>query len=211
MRIAESRLGVPTMGAVTAASTSQKSIRERLIAAAISLTSAHGWPRLTMARLADEVGVSRQTVYNELGGKPQLAEAMVMTELAHFLETVDAAFSGNDGDLVAAVGDAARSVLELAEENPLLRAVLASRQGAESDLLPLLTTHSAPLLDMARQLIREHVRSYQTGLDEDRLDGLIDMVVRLVLSHVVQPGSSAAQTAEMIGWIAGRVLGRVDS
>lgn len=159
-----------------------------------------------MARLADEVGVSRQTVYNELGSKPQLAEAMVMTELARFLEAVDAAFLANPDDLVAAVRAAARAALELGEANPLLRAVLASRQGAESELLPLLTTDSAPLLDMARQMVREHVHRYPTGLDDDRLEGLIDVVVRLVLSHVMQPGASAVETADTIAWIAGRVL-----
>ena len=49
--------------------------------AAARFTAEHGWGALTMGKLADLVGVSRQTVYNELGGKPQLAEAMVMREL----------------------------------------------------------------------------------------------------------------------------------
>jgi AcrR family transcriptional regulator len=183
-----------------------RSLRERLIAAAIALTAERGWSALTMAKLADRVGVSRQTVYNELGGKPQLAEAMVMSELGHFLERVDAAFTAHPADLVAAVRAAALAVLEMGATNPLLRAILASRQGAESDLLPLLTTHSAPLLDMAREMIRQHVAAYDTGLEPERLESLIDMVVRLVLSHVMQPGGRPEDTAESIAWIAGRVV-----
>ena len=53
-------------------------VRQRIVAAAAELTTASGWAQLTMAQLADLVGVSRQTVYNEIGGKPQLAEAMVL-------------------------------------------------------------------------------------------------------------------------------------
>lgn len=189
-------------GAVDTAS----SLRERLIAAAIRFTSDHGWSALTMAKLADRVGVSRQTVYNELGAKPQLAEAMVMTELDRFLATVDGAFAAHPDDLVGAVRESAHTVLVLAEESPLLRAVLASRQGAESDLLPLLTTHSAPLLDTARELIRRHVAGYRLRLEPERVESLIDMVVRLVLSHVMQPGGDAEEIAESIAWIAGRVV-----
>jgi AcrR family transcriptional regulator len=180
--------------------------RDRLLAAAARFTAEHGWGELTMAKLADLVGVSRQTVYNELGGKPQLAEAMVMRELELFLGLVDSSFRDNPDDLVRAIEAAAYQVLELARTDPLLHAVLSSSQGADSELLPLLTTNSEPLLGVAGQMIREHVSGYDVPLDDQRLEVLIDMVVRLVLSHVMQPTATPEQTAETISWIAARVL-----
>ena len=180
--------------------------RDRLLAAAARFTAEHGWGELTMAKLADLVGVSRQTVYNELGGKPQLAEAMVMRELELFLGLVDSSFRDNPDDLVRAIEAAAYQVLELARTDPLLHAVLSSSQGADSELLPLLTTNSEPLLGAAGQMIRAHVGGYDVHLEEDRVEVLIDMVVRLVLSHVMQPAAQPAQTAETIAWIAERVL-----
>jgi AcrR family transcriptional regulator len=177
-----------------------------MLAAASRFTAEHGWGALTMAKLADLVGVSRQTVYNEIGGKPQLAEAMVLRELELFLGLVDSAFQDNPEDLVAAIEAAAYRVLDLAGSDPLLHAILSSSQGADSELLPLLTTHSEPLLGAAGQMIREHVRSYEVGLEEHRIEVLIDMVVRLVLSHVMQPTGQPAETAETIAWIAARVL-----
>ena len=74
--------------------------RDRLLTAAARFTAEHGWGALTMAKLADLIGVSRQTVYNEIGGKPQLAEAMVLRELELFLDLVDSAFQDNPDDLV---------------------------------------------------------------------------------------------------------------
>jgi AcrR family transcriptional regulator len=180
--------------------------RDRLLSAAARFTAEHGWGALTMAKLADLVGVSRQTVYNEIGGKPQLAEAMVLRELELFLEVVDSAFQDNPDDLVRAIEAAAFRVLDLAGTDPLLHAILSSSQGADSELLPLLTTNSEPLLGAAAQMIRTHVASYEVRLEEPRVEVLIDMVVRLVLSHVMQPTAQPAQTAETISWIAERVL-----
>ena len=111
-----------------------------------------------MAKLADRVGVSRQTVYNEIGSKQQLAEAMIMHELEVFLRAVDAAFHDNPDDLVAAIRVAAAAVLRMARTNPLLHAVLSASHGAESALLPLLTTQAEPLIDAARGLITDHLR-----------------------------------------------------
>ena len=180
--------------------------RERLLEEAAALTRQGGWATLTMARLADRVGVSRQTVYNEIGAKPQLAEAMVMRELEVFLRGVDRAFEQHPDDLVEAIRAACREVLETARTNPLLHAVLSASHGAESDLLPLLTTQSAPLIEAATRLIAGHLDAYRLPLAPDRVDATVDMVVRLVLSHVTQPSGTPAETADQIAWIAGSLL-----
>ena len=48
-------------------------------------------------------------------------------------------------------------MLDLARTDPLLHAILSSSQGADSELLPLLTTNSEALLGAAGQMIRAHV------------------------------------------------------
>jgi len=196
----------PVAQRATQTATPPTTHRERLLAAATAFTAEHGWGALTMGKLADLVGVSRQTVYNELGGKPQLAEAMVMRELELFLGLVDSAFVDHPDDLVRAIEAAAFRVLDEARSDPLLHAILSSSQGADSELLPLLTTNSEALLGAAGQMVREHVATYAVPLAEDRLEVLIDMVVRLVLSHVMQPSGEPQETAETIAWIAARVL-----
>jgi AcrR family transcriptional regulator len=180
-------------------------LRTRLVETASELTSNEGWAAVTMARLADIVGVSRQTVYNEVGGKPALAEAMVLRELGLFLAEVDDAFTTNT-DLVEAVREASRGVLEMARTNPLLRAILSASQGAGTELLPLLTTHSEALLETATSVIRGHLAAFDLSVSEKHLEVGIDMVVRLVLSHVMQPSETPARTADDIAWVAEQVL-----
>lgn len=182
------------------------STRDRIVEAAVNLTADAGWARVTMAKLADVVGVSRQTVYNEIGTKPRLAEAMILRELDRFLGVVSVAFDAHPDDLVAAVRDASRSVLEHAQDNPLLHAVVSATHGADTELLPLLTTHAESLLVAAKGVIGRRLDPYDLALGPEHLEAAIDTVVRLVLSHVMQPTATPRETAESIAWIAGRVL-----
>jgi AcrR family transcriptional regulator len=182
------------------------SLRDRVVHAAVELTAEVGWSRVTMARLADHVGVSRQTVYNEMGTKAGLAEAMILHELERFLGVVSAAFDAHPDNLVAAIAAASRDVLTLARGNQLLHAVVSATHGADTELLPLLTTHSHSLLAAAKTVIRERIAPYELHLEGEQLEAAIDMVVRFVLSHVMQPSASPERTSQDLAWIAARVL-----
>ncbi len=189
-------------------STPAPPLRARIIAAAVQMTSEVGWSGVTMAGVAGSVGVSRQTVYNEVGGKGDLAEAVILGELERFLGVVTGAFDAHPDDLLAAMRGAVRGVLELAQDNPLLHAVVSATHGADTDLLPLLTTHSGSLLSTAKGVLAERVAPYDIGLDGERLDIVIDMVVRVVMSHVMQPSAAPARTADDLAWVAARLLAR---
>ncbi len=181
-------------------------LRDRVVSAAVALTSREGWAHVTMARLADEVGVSRQTVYNEIGSKPALAEAMVASELEAFLSVVGDAFDDHPEDLEEAVVAASVRVLEHAYDNVLLHAVVSATHGADTELLPLLTTHAGSLLAGAKAVVADRVQAYQVHLAPRELEAGIDMVVRVVLSHVMQPSAPPERTAADIGWVAHKVL-----
>jgi AcrR family transcriptional regulator len=181
-------------------------MRERIVEAAVATTTESGWSGVTMAAIAERVGVSRQTVYNEVGTKQGLAEAMILHELDRFLGVVARAFDEHPTDLVDAIRAASGGVLELARDNKLLHAVVSATHGADTELLPLLTTHAESLLEAAKLVVRERVAPYDVTLDPAQLDAAIDMVVRVVLSHVMQPSGPPARTAGDIAWVSARVL-----
>ncbi len=197
--------------------TAPPGVRDRLVQAAAEITCAAGWSTVTMSKVAARAGVSRQTVYNELGSKPALGQAMVLRELDRFLAAVEEELDGHD-DLVAAIRAAAHRILVMARENPLLHAVLATAHGlsqdassgANNDLLPFLTTDAEPLIGAAKGVIAERVPSHypDVGLSAAELDVAIDAVVRLVLSYVIQPGAGPDATSDGLAWIVARVLTR---
>jgi AcrR family transcriptional regulator len=186
--------------------TAAPTTRERIVEAAVVMTTESGWSAVTRGGLAERVGVSRQTVYNELGSKEGLAEAVILRELARFLAVVEDAFDAHPDALVDAIRAATYGVLELARDNRLLHAVVSATHGADTELLPLLTTHAESLLGVAKAVVTERVTPYDLGLDGPQLDVAIDVVVRVVLSHVMQPSGSPAETADGIAWLAGRAL-----
>ena len=182
-------------------------MRERILVAATELTVASGWSSVTMARLAEAVGVSRQTIYHEVGDKAGLAEAMILSELARFLDVVNSAFDREPTNLMEAIRRAVRDVLDMSAGNELLKAVVSASHGADTELLPLLTTHSNALVDTAKAVVRERLTAYPIQLEGMQLEGAIDIIVRVVLSHVMQPSATPAETADMLAFIAGKVLG----
>ena len=186
--------------------TTTPTLRERIVAEAAALTSEVGWAAVTMAALAARVGVSRQTVYNEVGSKPALGEAMVLRELERFLGVVGEAFDDHPRDLDAAVRAAVRAVLDLAAESALLRALATFTHGGDTELMPLLTTRSDVLVDAASGMVLGRLEGYDVALEPRRRRAAVDVVVRVVLSHVVRPGGSPAQVADDVAWVAGRLL-----
>ena len=183
--------------------------RERLVDAAVRLTTDDGWAQVTMARLADEVGVSRQTVYNEFGSKQALAEALVSRVLNHFLAGVAEQMKQNKDDFPAAITAAVEFTLHLAAEEPLLKAVLTASRGGGDELLPFLTTQSEPLLRGASGVVLRAVEEYWPDLPitGDQREFAVETIVRLVVSHLVMPLSSPEEIARNIAWLVHRAVG----
>lgn len=184
--------------------TAPATTRQRIVDAAVRLTADGGWPAVTMAAVGEHAGVSRQTVYNEIGSRERLAEAVVLDELGRYLDAVGTGFDRHPGDLRAALRAAVLGVLRRAETSPLLAAVLAP--GGRTDLLPPLTTDAAAVIAAASAALDARLDAYPLGVDGRARSAAVDMVVRTVLSHVMQPGRPAARTADDVAALAVRLL-----
>jgi AcrR family transcriptional regulator len=187
-----------------------ESLRQKIVDAAIALTAENGWASVTMSQVADAVGVSRQTIYNEVGTKPALAEAMVQGELTSFLIVVEQSFDAHPVDARAAIESAVLGVLELAQGNTLLRTIVSathgSADGTATELLPLLTTDSEQLIAASSFVIAQRLSTYQMSVGPLELQMAVDAIVRLTLSHVMSPGATPQKTAAQIGGLAELLL-----
>lgn len=183
--------------------------RERLLIAAAELTCAEGWASVTMGKLAAHVGVSRQTVYNELGSKADLAEALMLRETDLFAQGVADVIAANPGRPVEGVTAAFRYTLEAARDNPLLKTVLGGPYGGRDDLLPLITTQPEAVLDRAVAAVAPMLsHSYpEAALSASEWVVAVEAFVRLLLSHLVQPSGSIDHAAGQMRWVVARMLG----
>lgn len=195
------------MAEVTAGYDDPISSRSRIIAAAARLTCSDGWSKVTMGRLATEAGVSRQTIYNAVGSREDLAEAMVLTESAKFIFKIVEGFENHPDDLLAGVHAAVEDTLAFAQGNALLRAIISATHGADTELLPLLTTHAESLLGTVKTIVRDQADQYEIPLEPEQISVVIDIVVRTSMSHVMQPSATPRATADSITWLVARILG----
>ncbi|WP_410671872.1 TetR family transcriptional regulator [Amycolatopsis sp. cmx-4-68] len=183
--------------------------REKLLAAAADVIGADGWAAVTMGKLAAQVGVSRQTVYKELGSKAELAEALVLRETDRFAERVVEVVAAHPGRPVDGVTAAFRCSLEAARENPLLEIALGGRQGGRDDFLPLLTSRPEAVLGRAVETVAAlFARCYpEVRLTPSEWAVAVEAFVRLLLSHLMQPSGSAEHASGQMRWVVGRMLG----
>ena len=64
-------------------------LRDSLLDAAGTLLRDRSWGEVTMAEVARAAGVSRQTLYNEFGSRPEFAQAYVLREADRFIAAVE--------------------------------------------------------------------------------------------------------------------------
>ncbi|MFE9095352.1 TetR family transcriptional regulator [Streptomyces sp. NPDC007264] len=183
-------------------------LKERILDAAYERVAAEGWDRLKMTHVATTAGVSRQTLYTEYGSKGAIGQALVMREVERFLTGIQDQLLAHPDDMKAAVTAAIEYTLRTAADNPLLKTILTSPRGGEEDLLAHLTTRSEPLLETATGMLTAYAAEVWSDIDAHARDLAIEAVVRLTVSHLVQPVLPPDLTAERIAEITMRVAGR---
>ncbi|WP_018334764.1 TetR family transcriptional regulator [Actinomycetospora chiangmaiensis] len=169
----------------------------RLLDAARELTTAQGWSAVTMGAVARRAGISRQHVYNAVGTKQALGDALVGRETDAFLDVVRRELRAHPDDLVAGAVAAVVGALAFGASNDLLKAILTA-DGGES-LLPVVTARPEVVLDRGVTVIAADLAALH-GEHPD-LPALADALVRLVISHATQPtGPDLAATQAR--WLA---------
>lgn len=189
-------------------STTSGSVRVRLLDAAQVMIEATGWTSVTMARIGEAAGVSRQTVYNEFGTKHGLAEQLALRELERFLDVVRRRMTA-ERSLVDGIRSACEGVLELGEQSVLVRTIVGSLPGEQdTDLLQILTTESGEIVEAAVLVVRQSIEELYapTPLTPAELEVAVETVVRLVLSALTRPSKRPSEAAADIAWIVGLAL-----
>ena len=184
-------------------------LRERLLDAAAALICADGWSAVTMARVADEVGVSRQSVYKEIGSKTALGEAVIARETERVLDGVIGRLREHGTDAAAGIPAAADYVLRTGAGNPLIKAILVGAAGGD-ELLPLLAGRPDPVLGRAIAVVRAEARARYGGLPltAGTIDRVSEIVVRLTLSHLMQPTGPIDEAVAQVRALVQAVLGQ---
>jgi AcrR family transcriptional regulator len=170
-------------------------LRDEVLDAASAVVFAGGWASLRMQTVADQVGISRRTLYYEFGNKTRLAEALILRITQRFLDGVETALISAD-DLATGWEAAVLSALRAAEVDPVLSTVLTG--ASREDFLPLLTSEGTQVIDYATTRMTGATLRRWPNLSARETTLAAEATVRLALSHIVRPSGSADQAAHSI-------------
>lgn len=173
--------------------------------AALRCFARHGLRRTRVTDIADEVGVSRVTVYRQVGTTEDAARLLLARELDRLVASLlpQLARARDADDVVAVIA----SAVDFAVTHPVMAKVLSDEADlAGAFVLNEFHTILERLLVLAEPVVRHlHDLAGDTGID---VGLLAEWVARVVLTMVVAPPSQPAE--EFLGDVLRPLLtGRV--
>ena len=176
----------------------RQQVHEQALEAAERMLVADGWDRLRFGDVATAIGVSRPSLYAAFANQEALGEALVRKETDRFLVGITAVLDTHTDDASIAIREAVAFTFAEADRSPVLHAILTSSQDG---LLPFLTTRSRPLLAAASAVLVTWLTAHTQVSATDIADG-VDVLVRLVVSHLVLPSDDPTRTPEKVARVA---------
>ncbi|SEL95572.1 TetR/AcrR family transcriptional regulator [Rhodococcus maanshanensis] len=169
-------------------------LRDSVLGAMRDLLSVKDWSEVTMTDVAAGAGVSRQTVYNEFKSRQGLAQAYALQLADRFVGAIEDSIYGNAGRPHVALVEAFTTFFQQSASDPLVQSLLTGE--AKPDLLRLITTDSAPLLDHASGRLAETLERSWIQASPDEAGILSRGIVRLAISYISMPPDSDRNVAE---------------
>jgi AcrR family transcriptional regulator len=160
-------------------------LRDSVLDAMRDLLLERDWSAITLSDVARVAGISRQTIYNEFGSRQGLAQGYALRLADRLVDVVHAALDANVGHIYDALLRGFRDFFAESAADPLVTSLLTG--AAKPDLLQLITTDSAPIINQASaRLVSALTQSWVAASDEDA-GVLARALVRLCLSYVSMP------------------------
>ncbi|GAY13827.1 TetR/AcrR family transcriptional regulator [Mycobacterium sp. shizuoka-1] len=152
---------------------------------------------MRIADVARDLGVTRQTVYRYFPSTEDLLMATAVSETAPFLDALADHVAGIS-DPAAAVTEAIAHTLEQLPNQKYLGIVFASKPSGQV----FAAVTSAVSQSFGRSMVqRFDVDWAAAGFTGDTLDGLVEFMLRILMSFVVDPGHPRRTADELRGFL----------
>ncbi|MCW2607014.1 MAG: TetR family transcriptional regulator [Frankiales bacterium] len=188
----------------------RQQVRETALGVTHDLVVERGWDGVRLGEVARLTGVSRPTLYKEFGDRQGLGEALLLRETERFLVGVREVVGAHGDDPSRGIRLAVVFTLEEAARSPLLHAVLTSTRADDAGLVPLLA-RSVPLLRRAVEVLVDALGPQLPDTPAEDLADAAELLVRLCVSHLVQPSADVERTALRLARTACRYLSLPES
>lgn len=188
---------------------SRSLLRDTVLRATDDLLNEQAWKSVTIAQVAKAAGVSRQTVYNEFGNRPDLARAYAAWAGDQLLDEVERCVADHQDSLQSALAAAFVVFLEHGAHHPLIRS-LGDRTGSDDLVSYLATPEGAPIVVGATSRLVAIIASTWPTLPIDLVATVAEGLVRMAISHLLLPTSSPEGAAGQMAVLLGPLIATIE-
>lgn len=171
----------------------EEEARQRIIAAAKSCLEQFGSAKATLSDVATELGVTRQTVYRYYPSLAELLGAVAQAGLDDFVERMQSHLATVTTPAEAAIESIVFAIQTIPHE-PYIGVLF---QAGETDIFSRGVTSSMALSVGALILRRIPVDWSEIGVDDEELEGLAEILMRLFLSFLQYPAAPPRSENEL--------------
>ncbi|EGD54838.1 TetR/AcrR family transcriptional regulator [Gordonia neofelifaecis] len=185
-------MSAPAQSTPSFAEASKQLLRTTLLDGLRTLLREKDWARVTMADVAKQAGVSRQTVYNEFASRAGLSQAYALRLADEFTTEIGIAIDANVDDVTGALRSGFAAFFASAADDPLIQSLLSGE--AKPDLLKLITTDAAPIISAASARLEVILVESWVAVDQATAGRIARMITRMALSYVAMPPDADADS-----------------
>lgn len=178
-------VGGPNDKRITYAEASRVLLRDSILDGMREMLLTRDWSQITLSDVAKAAGISRQTIYNEFGSRQGLAQGYAMRLADRLVDQIHAAINNNVADVYAAFLQGFRDFFIESAADPLVISLLTGT--SKPDLLQLITTDSAPIINHCSSRLTESFMSSWVRCSEEDAGVLARAIVRLAMSYISMP------------------------
>lgn len=178
---------------------------DRIAEAALREFAEVGLRRTSVEDIARRAGLSRGTVYRNVGGRDELLRLVLAREAERAMRGIDEALGG-ETDPAATVELGFAFLVRFVREHPVFDRLLRNEP---ETVLPSVTVDGGPFLAFYRELIAERLRRLERAgrIAPVDLERAADATARLAVSLVLTPSSVVdADDPEAVAAFAREVL-----
>ncbi|MBY4127428.1 TetR/AcrR family transcriptional regulator [Rhodococcus fascians] len=158
------------------------------------LLQERNWRNVTMSHIAKAAGLSRQSLYNEFGSRRGVAQGYAIRLTDMFVNLCETALYEHPDDADAALRQGFSLFFQLSALDPLVRSLRGV--DAPEDLLRLITTDSAVLIERAGDRLANTFERGWVGANPRQADVISRAIVRLALSYIPESPHNITAAAD---------------
>lgn len=175
-------------------------VRQRALRSATELVKAEGWHQLRINQIAQDVGVSRPTIYAEFGTKEDFIQALLRHQIREVMSHFASALRDNSATQLRALEVGITQLVTDVTDSPIIAGLLLVDEAESTTLATaqIPTENLTLLLTECRAVLAKWLDGQLSTTTKNEISASSDTLSRLILSHLLTKDNKPKTAAKQV-------------